>query len=123
MRFQENAKPIYLQIADRICDDVSSGKYAPESRLPSVREYASLLKVNVNTVMRSFEHLATGQIIYNKRGLGYFVSPDASIHIEEMRRSTFFDEECSYFFERLKSIGIKPEQLTQLYINYTNTHK
>ena len=53
MNFKES-KAIYLQIADRICDEILLGQFAEEERIPSVREYATIVEVNANTVMRSF---------------------------------------------------------------------
>ena len=76
MQFKEN-QTIYLQIAERISDEILLGHYAIGARIPSVREYAALVEVNANTVMRSYEFLQTQGIIFNKRGIGFFVSPDA----------------------------------------------
>ena len=56
MNFKES-KAIYLQIADRICDEVLLGQYREEERIPSVREYAAVVEVNANTVMRSYDRL------------------------------------------------------------------
>lgn len=71
MNFKES-KAIYLQIADRICDEILLGQYQEEERIPSVREYAAMVEVNANTAMRSFDYLQSQDIIYNKRGIGYF---------------------------------------------------
>ena len=70
MNFKE-AKAIYLQIADRICDEILLGQYKEEERIPSVREYAAIVEVNANTAMRSFDYLQSQEVIYNKRGIGY----------------------------------------------------
>jgi DNA-binding transcriptional regulator YhcF (GntR family) len=67
----KNYKAIYLQIADRICDEILLGTYGEEERIPSVREYASVVEVNANTAMRAFDYLQSLQVIYNKRGIGY----------------------------------------------------
>ena len=67
-----------MQIADGICDGVLSGAVPPGERIPSVRDYSAQMGVNVNTVVRSYEYLNQKGIIYNKRGIGYFISPDAS---------------------------------------------
>ena len=56
MKFKES-KSIYLQIADRICDEILQGQYKEEERIPSVREYAATVEVNANTVVRSFDYL------------------------------------------------------------------
>ena len=53
MKFKES-KSIYLQIADRINDEILQGQYAEEGRIPSVREYAATVEVNANTVVRTY---------------------------------------------------------------------
>lgn len=73
MKFKES-KSIYLQIADRICDEILQGQYTEEERILSVREYAATVEVNANTVVRTYDYLQGQEIIYNKRGIGYFVS-------------------------------------------------
>ena len=70
MKFKES-KSIYLQIADRICDEILQGQYPEEERIPSVREYAGTVEVNANTVVRTYDYLQGLEIIYNKRGIGY----------------------------------------------------
>lgn len=122
MEFVDKSKPIYLQIADRICDEVTSGAFKPDTRIPSVREYAATLQVNFNTVMRSFEYLSSKGVIFNKRGVGYFVSPDASECIARLREQTFFGDELQYFFSRLHTIGVSAERLYQLYNDYYQNH-
>lgn len=66
MKFKES-KSIYLQIADRINDEILQGQYAEEGRIPSVREYAATVEVNANTVVRTYDYLQGQEIIYNKR--------------------------------------------------------
>ena len=117
MIFSEN-KPIYLQITDRIMDDILSGHYPPDGRLPSVRDYAAKMEVNANTVMRSYDWLQQQAVIFNRRGIGYFVLPEAHKRIVEMRRNIFFRDEASYFFNRLKSFGLTPDDVARLYSEY-----
>ena len=62
-----NDKPIYLQMADRLCDEILSGVYKDDDRIPSVREYSVLLEVNTNTAVKAYDELARANIIYNKR--------------------------------------------------------
>lgn len=123
MEFNENTKPIYLQIADRICDQVTDGTYPPGERIPSVRTLAAEMQVNFNTVMRSFEYLASRDIISNKRGVGYFITPDALSKIEIERKATFYNDELKYFFSRLTGMGITLAELEKLYTDYQNTNK
>ena len=80
MNYNTN-QSIFVQIAERICDRVLSGDYQADARIPSVRELAVEMEVNPNTVMRSYERLQANGIIYNKIGIGYFISPDAEKEI------------------------------------------
>lgn len=114
MNFKES-KAIYLQIADRICDEVLLGKYGEDERIPSVREYAAVVEVNANTTMRSYDYLQSQGIIYNKRGIGYFVSPGAPKLILSLRREYFLKEEVDYFFKQMYTLDIKPEELSAMY--------
>src|SRR4051794_41162898 len=76
MQFRESIA-IYLQIADYICERVLLKQWKAGERIPAVRELAVQLEVNPNTVMRTFEFLQGQNIIYNQRGIGYFVGPEA----------------------------------------------
>lgn len=111
----DNNKAIYLQIADRICDDIMSGTSGAGERLPSVREYAALVQVNPNTVMRSYELLSQQGIIYNKRGIGYFVSDNARADIYARREATFRNETLEKMFGQLRLLGVTPEALAADY--------
>ena len=117
MNFKDN-KAIYLQIADRIGDDVLSGHLQIEGKIPSVREMAAQIEVNANTVARTYEYLQQSGIIYTKRGLGYYVAPDARDTIVRMRREQLMQGEMDYFLGQLKAVGITPTELQQLYSDY-----
>lgn len=117
MDFKEK-KGIYEQIADRICDEILLGIYNSDDRIPSVREYAAIVEVNVNTVMRSFELLQQKGIIYNKRGIGFFVSPDAKTCITAMRKEVFLKEEMSDFFKQIYMLDIDIERVVEMYKAY-----
>ena len=117
MNFNDN-KPIYLQIAESLMDSIVRGDLPDETRLPSVRDYAIEAGVNPNTVMRTFVWLQQQELIYMKRGIGYFVAPNACARILQMRKEYFFDHEANYFFDRLSSFGISPEQLMNAYTDF-----
>ena len=117
MNFKEN-KPIYLQIADRICDEILQGRYAENDRIPSVRDYAATVEVNANTAMRSYDFLQSRSVIRMQRGIGYFVEPGASERIRSFRRVSFMNEELYDFFRQARSIGITEEELETLNRQY-----
>lgn len=120
MIFKEG-KPIYWQIADRIGDDILSGKYQEEERIPSVREFAALMEVNANTTMRAYEFLQNRNIIYMKRGIGYFVSSGARKLVLDYRKNAFIGEELNSFFHEIYTLGIPIEEITSLYKDYVET--
>jgi len=117
MNYQAN-RSIFIQIADRICDRVLSGEYVAEQRIPSVREMAAEMQVNPNTVMRTFERLQTNNIIYNKRGIGYFISPDAEREIRQMRYNEFLEDILPSVFKEMQLLGIGPDELMKSYETY-----
>jgi Predicted transcriptional regulators len=114
MVFNHN-KSIFIQIASLICKRVLDGIYLPDNRIPSVRELAVEVEVNPNTVMRSFERLQGEGIIYNKRGVGYFISPDAPEKIHLQRHDTFMKEELPEMFKEMALLNISIEDLIESY--------
>lgn len=100
-----NDKPIYLQIADAVCMRVLQGELKAEDRIQSVREYGAELGVNPNTMARSYEKLTADGVIYNKRGIGYFISPEAREVILEKQRSEFIEKEVPAIKERMQLLG------------------
>lgn len=99
-------KAIYVQMADRICDEILSGTYADDSRIPSVREYAVALEVNSNTAVKAYEQLARDGIIYTRRGLGYFVTAGAKERILAARRTQFLSQTLPDVFRQMRLLGI-----------------
>ena len=110
-----NDKAIYIQIADRLCDEILAGKYNDDDRIPSVREYAVLLEVNTNTAVKAYEQLAREEIIYNKRGLGYFVTPGAKKQIMKERKQEFMKERLPELFRQMQLLDITLEDVKSAY--------
>ena len=101
-----NDKAIYIQMADRLCDDILAGTYSDDDRVPSVREYAVSLEVHTNTAVKAYDQLARDGIIYNRRGLGYFVTPGARDSIMQARRKAFIDTTLPSLFRDMRLLGI-----------------
>jgi DNA-binding transcriptional regulator YhcF (GntR family) len=112
MQFSEE-KPIWRQIYDHITMRILSGEWREDERIISVREMAASVGVNPNTVVRSYERLEADGIIYNRRGVGFFVSPGAQGHIKHLERKKFIDEELPRLKERLSHIGLTLEVRTE----------
>ncbi|MBQ1697751.1 MAG: GntR family transcriptional regulator [Bacteroidales bacterium] len=114
MDFKEST-PIYLQIANRICNEILTGKFPENERIPSVREYAASLEVNANTVVRSYDYLQGNEVIFNKRGIGYFVSPGAVSRILQIRRNLFMTMQLEEFFKEIDVLKISISEIVELY--------
>ena len=116
-------KAIYLQMAERICDDIISGKYAPGERIPSVRELAVYLGVNANTAVRAYENLSAQGIIQTRRGLGFFVTEDAKNRIMQARRLRFMDDTLPEVFRQMQMLGIPVETLEEKWEEWKQNSK
>ena len=110
-----NDKPIYIQMADRLCDEILADKYKDDDRIPSVREYSVLLEVNTNTAVKAYDELSRANIIYNKRGLGYFVTPGAKKQILKERKKEFMKERLPELFRQMHLLGITLEDVKAAY--------
>lgn len=105
MEFNSN-KSIFLQICDDVYEKILSGDLEPEQRIPSVRELGADIGVNPNTVMRSYEKLTNEGIIYNKRGIGYFVSTNARELVLVKERDEFINNELPAMIKRMRLLGL-----------------
>ena len=112
MEFQ-NSKAIYLQLADHLCLAILNGTYPEDERIPSVRDFAASVEVNANTAVRAYEWLQQQDIIYTRRGLGFFVAPGAKGRIRQMRRTAFLSEELPSLFQSMRALGIEIGEIEQ----------
>jgi len=111
---------IYLQIADYVNEHILLARWAINEKIPSVRELAAHLQVNPNTVMRTYERLQQSGIIYNKRGIGFFVAEQARRHIKKQQRERFLERDLPEFFRNIYLLGINMDEITEKYQLYLN---
>lgn len=111
-------KPIYLQISERICNEILTGTFQDDNRIPSVRDYAALLQVNANTAVKAYEQLSRDGIIYMRRGMGYYVTAGARDRIMAQRREAFMKETLSGVFSDMELLGITIEDVIKEYDTY-----
>ena len=119
MEFNDN-KAIYLQITELFFDEVLMKKWNDGDRIPSVRELAISIEVNPNTVMRTYGYLQEKGIIYNKRGIGYFLADDAYKATLKLRKEEFIKNELPQIFKTIHLLDIKFSDLEDLYNTYIN---
>lgn len=120
MNFKEGLT-IYAQMAERLSDEILQGKYAADEKIPGVREYSALLEVNVNTAIKAYDLLSSRGIICNRRGLGYFVSPNAREIILQARREEFMQDVLPDFLRRMHQLGVSIETVEAAYRDYLDT--
>ncbi len=114
MQFRDSTA-IYLQIADYICERILLKQWKAGERIPAVRELAVQLEVNPNTIMRTVEFLQAQNIIYNQRGIGYFVGPDAIKNATQYRKSEFIEKELPNIFRNIYLLGMDVDELKPRY--------
>ncbi len=117
MQFDKD-KPIYAQIVDRIIENILQTKWKSEERIPSVRELAVSLEVNPNTVVRSYNYLQDQEVIYNQRGIGYFVSSDGRERAKQIKRSEFVEKELPYFFKTMHLLEMTMDEIDEKYNDF-----
>jgi len=101
--------PIYLQIIDIIKMDIVTGKLILKDKLPSVREMASNLKVNPNTIQRSYQELERLGIVFTQRGTGTFVGEGKEM-VDDLKKE-MAKEVIDSFILRMKSLGFNADEI------------
>jgi DNA-binding transcriptional regulator YhcF (GntR family) len=114
VEFREK-QAIYLQIADSICESILSKRYREGEKIPSVRELATSIEVNPNTVMRTYLYLQDKGIIYNRRGIGYFVANEGYKKTLAFKKEIFIKQDLPIFFRSMDLLKIDFESLKEFY--------
>jgi GntR family transcriptional regulator len=114
MEFREK-QAIYLQIAEYVFEEILLKKWQEGDKILSIRDLAIVLEVNPNTVQRTYDFLAQQGIIANRRGLGFFVEPEAEAKIMAFRREQFLKNELPNFFRNLYLLKIDIADLPPQY--------
>ena len=109
-----NQKPIYLQNVDLMQEKIVNGEWREEERIPSVREMGAMVGVNPNTIVRSYQLLESQEIIYNKRGMGYYVKDGAVMRVKENIKKEFINNELPQFKAKADMLGISKDELAKL---------
>jgi GntR family transcriptional regulator len=112
MNFKDN-KPIYLQIADIMCERIISGTY--DERIPGIRESAAELQVNPNTVQRSYDYMEAAGIIVVTRGVGYFVHDKSIREIKKIKKDEFLKNELPALFKTMEILEMDDVELIRYY--------
>ena len=122
MEFKDG-KAIYMQISDYISENILKGEWKEGDRIASVREFAVEIEVNPNAVMRAYSYLQDEGIIYNKRGIGYFVGEESMEKVMNLKKEDFIKKELPHFFKILDMLKIDFESLKNMYDEYQDVRR
>lgn len=118
MQFTDSVeKPIFIQLAEAVEDNILKGIYAEETQIPSTTEVSVTLKVNPATANRGVNLLVDEGIIYKKRGVGMFVSPGAREKILDRRRQSFYQSFLLPLMEEAQSLGFSHQDVIEMLDN------
>ncbi|WP_099468082.1 GntR family transcriptional regulator [Konateibacter massiliensis] len=113
----DSNRPIYLQIKETIEEDILNGRLAPEEQIPSNSQLVNHYNINPVTVLKGINLLVDEGIIYKKRGLGMFVSPDAPEILRKRFSQAFFKEQIEPLTALAKPLGFSLEEIHEM-INF-----
>ncbi|MEK4825218.1 GntR family transcriptional regulator [Niallia sp. FSL W8-0951] len=117
----ESSRPIYMQIVEKITQQIARYERMPGDKLPSVREMAIASGVNPNTIQRTYGELERMKIVETRRGQGTFITESEDI-IEELRTKLQHDL-LEQFIRNMQELGIKKEEMVQLLEIYLQEKK
>jgi DNA-binding transcriptional regulator YhcF (GntR family) len=109
-----DSRPIFVQIAERIENDIISGDLPEEAQVPSTNQFASFYQINPATAAKGVNLLVDEGILYKKRGLGMFVATGAREKLREKRKNQFFEQYVMTMIQEAEKLGITLEQLTEM---------
>ena len=109
----DDRSPIYLQIADGIKNDVLSGALEEDEQVMSTNQYAAFYRINPATAAKGFAQLVDEGVLYKKRGIGMFVTPNARDLLRTGRRDSFFADVVDPMIREAKAIGIPLNDILQ----------
>jgi DNA-binding transcriptional regulator YhcF (GntR family) len=121
MEFRDH-QAIYLQIVDYACEQVLLKTWLAEDKIPSIRDLATELQVNPNTIQRSYDFLQELGVIANRRGVGIFVEKDAIRKVMAYKKAEFTRKELPVVFKNMFLLKMDMSELETLFNNYQKSH-
>ena len=108
----DDRSPIYVQIANGIKDEVMSGTLKEDEQVMSTNQYAAFYQINPATAAKGFAQLVDEGVLYKKRGIGMFVSPDARERLRSRRRERFFADVVDPMLAEARMVGVDIDEIT-----------
>lgn len=112
----DDSRPIFLQIAGIIENDIVDGNLSEETQIPSTNEFAAFHRINPATAGKGVNLLVEEGILYKRRGIGMFVSTGARAALVARRTEEFFEQYVRPLTAEARKLGIPPDELSRLII-------
>ena len=110
----DGEKPIYVQMAEWIEENILSGSFPEESQIPSTTDISALYKINPATALKGVNILVDKGIIYKKRGLGMFVSEGAAEKLRSERKQDFFENFVKTLLSEAEKLNITKNEVIDM---------
>ena len=110
----DDSRPIFVQIAELIENDIIAGALPEESQVPSTNEFAAFHRINPATAGKGVNVLVDDGILYKKRGIGMFVASGARDRLVAKRRDQFQNEFIAPLMVEAEKLGIGKAQLIDM---------
>ena len=110
----DDSRPIFLQIAEAIENDILSGALQEETQVPSTNEFAAFHRINPATAGKGVNLLVDEGILYKKRGIGMFVAEGSKAHLVTKRLGSFETEFLAPLIAEAAKLGITQSQLAAM---------
>ena len=107
----DDNRPIYLQLMERIQQDIISGVYGPGDKLPSVRELALEASVNPNTMQKALSELERSGLVHSQRTSGRYITSDEQM-LKQLKHDLAF-QHIQEFMEKMKQLGFAEAEIFQ----------
>lgn len=115
MAFQiDDSRPIFMQIADKIEDDIIEERLPEETQVPSTNQFAAFYQINPATAAKGVNLLVDQGILYKKRGIGMFVATGAREQLIEKRKTEFYEQYVVAMVKEAAKLGITKDQLSEM---------
>lgn len=114
MEFKPNF-PIYLQVADFICEKVLREQWRNGDKLPALKDLAVTASVNPNTIIKGLGYLVDNHILTTQRGVGYFLTENARELTLELKRRQFIEDVLPEVFATMELLGLTPTDLIDIH--------
>ncbi|ACX66048.1 GntR family transcriptional regulator [Virgibacillus sp. LDC1] len=115
MAFQiDDSRPIFMQIADKIEDDIIEARLPEETQVPSTNQFAAFYQINPATAAKGVNLLVDQGILYKKRGIGMFVASGARELLMEKRKTEFYEQYVVAMVKEAAKLGITKDQLSEM---------